>query len=132
MKAIEQKIGQRDRVYNTMLSGNWLTLSEIHEKTGDAEASISAQLRHLRKERFGSHVIEKRINSRDVNGHLWEYKLQRERKCMLTLEKQLDEIYEAAVGDNGRERFTHEELVEIILDFEYAPDIRIYNKTDET
>ena len=53
MKAIEQKIGQRDRVYNTMLSGNWLTLSEIHEKTGDAEASISAQLRpvsytHLR------------------------------------------------------------------------------------
>jgi len=119
MKAIEQKIGQRDRVYNTMLSGNWLTLSEINEKTGDAEASVSAQLRHLRKERFGSHVIEKRIrnhNFRGVDNNLWEYKLQRERKCVLTLEKQLDEIYEAVIGDNGRERFTHEELIEVILD----------------
>ena len=35
---------------------------------------------------------------------------------MLTLEKQLNEIYEAVIGDNGRERFTHEELIEVILD----------------
>ena len=116
MKTIQHKIRQRDRVYNTMLRGNWLTLSEIHEETGDAEASISAQLRHLRKERFGSHIIEKRISPRHLYNNLWEYKLQKERKCMLTFEKQLDQIYEAVVGDNGRERFTHEELIKVIFD----------------
>jgi len=52
----QYKVGQRDRVYNTMLSGRWLTLGAIREKTGDAEASISAQLRHLRKEKHGSHA----------------------------------------------------------------------------
>ena len=35
---------------------------------------------------------------------------------MLTFEKQLDQIYEAVVGDNGRERFTHEELIKVIFD----------------
>lgn len=131
-QAHQYKVGQRDRVYNTMLSGRWLTLGAIREKTGDAEASISAQLRHLRKEKHGSHIIEKRINVQRYNdNYLWEYKLQRkavsilewsssrfdlEKKITITLEKQLDEIYEAIAGDNGRERFTHKELIKVILD----------------
>ncbi|KKL56177.1 hypothetical protein LCGC14_2247980, partial [marine sediment metagenome] len=36
------------------------TLCEIEDLTGDPPASISAQLRHLRKERFGAHTVERR------------------------------------------------------------------------
>jgi len=52
----------------------WLTLGELRHRTGDPEASISAQLRHLRKPRFGSHVIEKRRRGDAGNG-LWEYRM---------------------------------------------------------
>ena len=38
----------------------WLTLGEIAEVTEFAEASISAQLRHLRKPHHGGHRVEKR------------------------------------------------------------------------
>jgi hypothetical protein len=37
--------------------GSWLTLSEIAGMTDFAEASISAQLRHLRKKRHGQHRV---------------------------------------------------------------------------
>lgn len=66
--------GQILRVYECMRHGKWLTLDEIHQATGDPHASISAQLRHLRKARFGSHKIDKR--PRGDRGHgLWEYRL---------------------------------------------------------
>jgi len=39
--------------------GKWRSLKEIASMTGDPEASVSAQLRHLRKARFGGHTIEK-------------------------------------------------------------------------
>jgi hypothetical protein len=51
--------GQLLRIWNVVCDGSWLTLSQIAIRTGDPEASISAQLRHLRKERFGSHDVEK-------------------------------------------------------------------------
>ena len=44
--------------------GVWLTLGEIAEATQFAEASISAQLRHLRKPRHGGHRVEKRRRGR--------------------------------------------------------------------
>ena len=70
--------GQLLRVYQALLVadffGDWLTLGEIRERTGDPEASISAQLRHLRKPRFGSHTIEKRRRGEAGNG-LWEYRM---------------------------------------------------------
>lgn len=50
---------------------NWFTLSELHGLLQYPEASISAQLRHLRKERFGSYIVEKQ---RRLPG-TWEYKL---------------------------------------------------------
>lgn len=51
--------GQLLRVWNCMCDGKWRTLSEIARFTGDPESSVSAQLRHLRKERFGAHTVEK-------------------------------------------------------------------------
>jgi hypothetical protein len=40
--------------------GAWMTLGEIAGLTEIGEASISAQLRHLRKPRHGRHRVEKR------------------------------------------------------------------------
>lgn len=51
--------GQLLRVWNVMSSGQWRTLDQISRETGDPAASISAQLRHLRKQRFGGHTVEK-------------------------------------------------------------------------
>lgn len=65
---------QIGRVWDAMRDGKWLTLSEIEVITGDPQASISAQLRHLRKSRFGSHQIEKRHRGERAAG-LWEYQL---------------------------------------------------------
>ena len=50
---------QLDRVRGLMLDGQWRTLDEIATATDDPVASISAQLRHLRKERFGSYIVER-------------------------------------------------------------------------
>ena len=51
--------GQLHKIYFYILNGKWVTLKQIAEATGAPEASISAQLRNLRKERFGGHTIEK-------------------------------------------------------------------------
>ena len=66
--------GQIQRVFDAIKDGNWYTLDEIHNKTNDPHASISAQLRHLRKERFGSYAVDKRPKGNRSNG-LWEYRL---------------------------------------------------------
>ncbi len=66
--------GQMKRVYDALKGGLWLTLPELHEQTGDPVASISAQVRHLRKPEFGSHVIEKRRRGASEKG-LFEYRL---------------------------------------------------------
>jgi len=66
--------GQIRRVFDCMRSGRWKTLSEIERATGDPAASISAQLRHLRKKKFGSHEVDKRPRG-DRSIGLWEYRL---------------------------------------------------------
>lgn len=55
--------GQILRVYDCMSDGQWRTLSQIEVRTGDPQASISAQLRHLRKPRFGAYEVKKRNRS---------------------------------------------------------------------
>ena len=50
---------QHERVLAVMQDHKPHTLSEIADITGDPEASVSAQLRHLRKPRFGGHQITK-------------------------------------------------------------------------
>ena len=66
--------GQIERVFNLMKDERWRTLREISDQTKDPEASVSAQLRHLRKVRFGSHTIVKKRRGLPENG-LFEYKL---------------------------------------------------------
>ena len=68
--------GQLKRVWNCMIDGRWRTLREIADVTGDPESSISAQLRHLRKQRFGAHTVLKR-NRGDRQHGLYEYVLLR-------------------------------------------------------
>ena len=78
---------QRDVLSDVMLSASqcdtWLTLEELAKLTHYPPASISAQLRHLRKPEFGGYEVEKRqrLSGRILHGEdfgtVWEYRLQR-------------------------------------------------------
>ena len=70
----ERLTGQIRRVFDSMKDGRWRTLGEIAAVTGDPEASISAQLRHLRKPRFGQWIVEKQARGERAVG-LYEYRL---------------------------------------------------------
>lgn len=67
----ERLTTQLGRVFHCMKDRRWRTLREIANETGDPEASVSAQLRHLRKKRFGSHTV----NRKHVSGGLYKYQL---------------------------------------------------------
>jgi hypothetical protein len=69
----ERLTKQHEVIRDFMLDGQWHTLPEIEAATGFPQASISAQLRHLRKERFGAFTIDKER----VTGGLWQYRLKR-------------------------------------------------------
>ena len=60
---------QMEQIRDWMLLGGWCTLAEISHELGAPEASASAQLRHLRKTRFGGYIVKKRRR----RGGLWEY-----------------------------------------------------------
>lgn len=62
---------QHNRVLAFMRDGQWHTLEAISKATGDPQASVSARLRDLRKDRFGAHLIERRY----VRRGLFEYRL---------------------------------------------------------
>ena len=62
---------QTQRVFDVMRDGEWRTLDRISFVTGDPEASVSARLRDLRKERFGGHTVDRE----HVEGGLWRYRL---------------------------------------------------------
>ena len=64
--------GQIKRVWNVLQDHTWTTVAEIGSITGDPQPSISAQLRNLRKERFGGHTIERRY----VGNGLYEFRLK--------------------------------------------------------
>lgn len=66
--------GQLAAVYNVMSDGCWRTLSEIRNLAGGSEAGISARLRDLRKQKFGSHRVNRQ--RREGSNGLWEYSLQ--------------------------------------------------------
>jgi hypothetical protein len=65
---------QLGRVFGLMRDGCWRSLQDIVDATGDPHASISAQLRHLRKPRFGGYTVEKR--RRTATCGTWEYRLR--------------------------------------------------------
>lgn len=66
---------QHEKIRDLMLDGRWRTLGEIAEITGYPESSISAQLRHLRKPRFGSYDVIKRRRAEDRTG-IFEYRVE--------------------------------------------------------
>ena len=67
--------GQIQKIFDLMKDSRWRTLNDIESVTNAPAASISAQLRHLRKQRFGGHTVEKRHRGEGKNG-LYEYSLK--------------------------------------------------------
>ena len=53
-------------VYELMKDGKWRPLFAIASHTGHPEASVSARLRDLRKERFGGFNVERRYIANGV------------------------------------------------------------------
>jgi hypothetical protein len=47
-------------VWNVMRTGSWYTLSALAEMTGHPPQSVSARIRDFRKERFGSHTVDRK------------------------------------------------------------------------
>lgn len=84
---------QRQVLCDVMLSagecGTWLTLQELARLTCYGEASISAQLRHLRKPEHGAFVVEKRRRRveeelrGEEHGPVWEYQLQKKMRIVV-------------------------------------------------
>lgn len=58
-------------IFDLMSDGQFRTLGEIEDLTSYPQASISAQLRHMRKPRFGGHKVEKEY----IGTGLYRYKL---------------------------------------------------------
>lgn len=65
--------GQLKDIYELMIDGEFRTLEQIERETGHPQASISAQLRHLRKPRFGSHIVNKEY----LGSGLYKYQLKK-------------------------------------------------------
>ena len=65
---------QASRVLAVMGDGTWRTLREIAAVIADPEASISARLRDLRKERFGAFTVNRRRRGEGKRG-LFEYQV---------------------------------------------------------
>lgn len=62
---------QYENIFALMRDGQWRTYREIADVLGYPEGSIGAQLRHMRKARFGAHTVERRSRT----GGLHEYRL---------------------------------------------------------
>lgn len=65
--------GQTRVIFDLMSDRQFRTLSEIGDITGFPQASVSAQIRHLRKLRFGGNIVNKRRRFEDKG--VWEYQL---------------------------------------------------------
>ncbi|MGC2528836.1 MAG: hypothetical protein WA639_13885 [Candidatus Acidiferrum sp.] len=88
---------QREVIRDVMLSAGqcatWLTLDELTKLTHYPPASISAQLRHMRKPRFGAYTVVKRCRAVDKTmraegfGAVWEYSVLQERRAPVRKKK---------------------------------------------
>lgn len=70
----ERLSGQHQRIKALLSDGKWRTLGAIEAATGDPQASISAQIRFLKRPEFGGFVVEKR-RSGDRKRGLFEYRV---------------------------------------------------------
>lgn len=69
----ERLSSQLMRVLQVMQDGQWRTLSEIADITRSPQASVSARIRDLRKEKFGAF----RVNRRHLSKGLFQYQIER-------------------------------------------------------
>src|SRR5438552_15768608 len=93
---------------SAMACQTWLSLDELSRVTSYPQASISAQLRHLRKERYGGYRLGKRqragvklfspVEEPAATGPVWEYQLN-----MASPSGRLPTI----PGDETRNRLVH-------------------------
>lgn len=72
LKDCDPLTSQIAKIYHLMKDQNWRTLQEIEEATGYPQASVSAQLRNLRKGDYGWQTVNKR---RRGELRQWEYQL---------------------------------------------------------
>ena len=82
---------QREVIRDVMLSAGqcatWLTLDELSKLTQYPPASISAQLRHMRKPQFGGYEVVKRCRTLNKAmraegfGAVWEYSVVQDRRA---------------------------------------------------
>src|SRR5271156_594236 len=80
---------QREVIRDVMLSAGqcatWLTLDELAKLTHYPPASISAQLRHMRKPEYGAYEVRKRCRTLNQAmraegfGAVWEYSVMPDR-----------------------------------------------------
>jgi hypothetical protein len=73
-------------VFDLMQDGKWRTLADIAARTKEPEASISARLRDLRKERNGSYRVEREY----LAGGIWQYRV------LPPLPSDQDELFEVS------------------------------------
>ena len=62
---------QLERIFYLMNKGKWRTLSEIGTLVNASTASVSAQLRNLRKPSFGGFTVERK----HIENGLYKYRL---------------------------------------------------------
>jgi hypothetical protein len=62
---------QLNKIFELMKDAEFRTLEQISLITSVPSPSVSAQLRHLRKQRFGSHTV----NKKNFGGGLFMYQL---------------------------------------------------------
>lgn len=72
----ERLTRQLDRVRAALIeaNGGWLTLADLAQRATDPEASVSARLRDLRKEKFGAWIVDARRDENDAG--LWWYRIR--------------------------------------------------------
>jgi hypothetical protein len=66
---------QLNLVFQLICDGNWHTLADISDTIGEPQASISARLRDLRKEKFGGYKV---LRQRVADSGLFQYRLDLE------------------------------------------------------
>lgn len=66
--------GQLAAMFQLMKDGHWRTVDEIAGAIGAPSLSVSANLRNLRKERFGGHTVNRRWRGHRSNA-LSEYQV---------------------------------------------------------
>jgi hypothetical protein len=67
----DRLLTQLGRVQDVMFDGKWHTLPELVVLCGGSDASVSARIRDLRKQRFGSYSV----GSKRIRAGLWAYRL---------------------------------------------------------